>query len=60
MNFYSASVALLWLTAFRAGAAPAVSRRSHCQAGDRKDGARTRLRGDAAGGAPHGSRPRTG
>ena len=60
MNFYSASVALLWLTAFRAGAAPAVSRRSYCQAGARKDGARTRSRGDAAGGASRGSRPRAG
>jgi hypothetical protein len=28
MNFYSASVALLWVTALRAGAGPAVSGRS--------------------------------
>jgi len=56
MNFYSASVALLWLTAFRAGAAPAVSRRSYCQAGDRKDRARIRPREDAAGGASRGPR----
>ena len=60
MNFYSASVALLWLTALRAGAAPALSGRSHCEAGNRKGGARTRPRGGAAVGTFRGSRPRSG
>jgi hypothetical protein len=60
MNFYSASVALLWLTAFRAGAAPALSGRSHCQAGDRK--ARDGFRPGAGVAAPASRRwrPRVG
>jgi hypothetical protein len=60
MNFYSASVALLWLTAFRAGAVPAVPRQSHRQPIART--ARTRIRpgGDGAGGASRASCPGPG
>ena len=60
MNFYSASVALLWLTALRAGAAPVLSGRSRCQASDGMGGVRARPRGDAAVGTLSGSRPRSG
>ena len=60
MNFYSASVALLWLTALRAGAAPAVSRRPYCQPVARKSRTRIRTGGEAAGGASRGSRPGAG
>jgi hypothetical protein len=42
MNFYSASVAVLWLTAFRAGATQVVSRR-----GSRVDSGPRPLRGRA-------------
>ena len=58
MNFYSASVALLWLTAFRAGAAPAVSGRSHCQAADRKTGECFRTGAKVAAPASRRWRPR--
>jgi hypothetical protein len=60
MNFYSASVALLWLTAFRAGAAPALSGRSHCQAGDRKTREGSRSGAEVAARASRRWRPRTG
>jgi hypothetical protein len=60
MNFYSASVALLWLTAFRAAATPAVSGRSHCQASDRKHREGFRSGAEAAAGASRRGRPRAG
>ena len=59
MNFYSASVALLWSTAFRAGAVPAVSRQSYCQAMTRKGKARVRPVREASGGASRESRARS-
>jgi hypothetical protein len=58
MNFYSASVALLWLTAFRAGAAPAVSARSGCKASDRKTREGFRFGAQVRSGASHRWRPR--
>jgi hypothetical protein len=41
MNFYSASVALLWVTALRAGGAPTLSGRSALRSGksSRREGA---------------------
>jgi len=60
MNFYSASVALLWLTALRAGAAPALSGRSHREAGDRKIGAGFRSGTEVAARASRRWRPRAG
>jgi hypothetical protein len=60
MNFYSASVALLWLTALRAGAAPALSGRSYCQAGDRKTREGFRCGAEVAAPASRRWRPRAG
>ena len=51
MNFYSASVAVLWLTACRAGATQAVSRRdSRVESGPRPLRGRVERRGSAPSG----------
>jgi hypothetical protein len=60
MNFYSASVALLWLTALRAGAAPELSGRSHCEAGNRKVREGFRSGAEFAARASRRWRPRAG
>jgi hypothetical protein len=58
MNFYSSSVALLWGTAFRVIAPPAVSRQIIFREPLRKAKARIRSEsGAVADGSSRGSRP---
>lgn len=56
MNFYSASVALLWTTAFRVVASPTVSRHAISRMMPRKDKMRLRPGRDVIDGASRSTR----